>query len=285
MQLHFELEKISNIFRDIYRITGHQCAIFDPNFNALLRYPAQPNGFCQLIQSSPVGKVKCEGCDRFGFARAKETGRLCVYACHAGLTEVCVPIKSAGANGEILGYVMLGHLLDADSSLETQWEKVYDSCHAYMDALPALQEEFFKLIPTSRDGIKALCHILQICIEHLLLQRLILHSGDDLWQRIQTYIQNNLHERMPLTEIANALSVSVSTLNRSAEKNVHTSIGKFILTERIALACRLLRETQYSISQVAARCGIGDYNYFSRVFKAQTGFTPRAYRKTVLSNK
>jgi AraC-like DNA-binding protein len=189
-----------------------------------------------------------------------------------------VPIKSGRRGDEILGYVMLGHLLDDQTSLGAQWNTVYENCRHYITDMSALNHQFFQLIPTSRAGVGALCHILQICIEHLLLQKLIQRNRDDLWQRAQTYIEENLREKLLLEDIAKALSVSVSTLNRCAEKNVKMAIGKYILQKRIVLACKYLKDPKHTIAEIATNCGIPDYNYFSRVFKMKTGMTPREYR-------
>ncbi len=284
MNLFFELNEIQGIFKDIYQITGHQCAIFDPEFNNLLRYPAQTNSFCQHIQSTAVGKSKCEACDMYGFRQAKETGKPCVYQCHAGLIEVCVPILSGQRNDELLGYVMMGHLLDDQISLGSQWNTVNENCRHFITDMGVLNHQFFQLIPTSRASVGALCHILQICIEHLLLQKLIQRNRDDLWQRAQAYIDENLREKLLISDIAQMLSVSISTLNRCAEKNVNMAIGKFILQKRIALACKYLKDPKYRISEIAGNCGISDYNYFSRVFKLKTGMTPREYRRVFLSS-
>ena len=100
--------------------------------------------------------------------------------------------------------------------------------------------------------------------------------------KTQAYIDENLREKLPVSEIAKALSVSVSTLNRCAEKNVNMAIGKFILQKRIMLACKYLKDPKYNISEIAGNCGITDYNYFSRVFKLKTGMTPREYRTVFL---
>lgn len=43
--------------------------------------------------------------------------------------------------------------------------------------------------------------------------------------------------------------------------------------------CALLENTDCSVSQIAAECGIEDTFYFSRLFKKHTGLSPAAYRK------
>ena len=43
-------------------------------------------------------------------------------------------------------------------------------------------------------------------------------------------------------------------------------------------ACRLLRETDSPIVDIAASCGFNDQSYFTNVFKRITGVTPKQYR-------
>jgi AraC-like DNA-binding protein len=50
---------------------------------------------------------------------------------------------------------------------------------------------------------------------------------------------------------------------------------------RVAEAKRLLKGRGLNVKQVAARVGIPDPYYFSRVFKKVTGWRPSAYLKTV----
>lgn len=52
-----------------------------------------------------------------------------------------------------------------------------------------------------------------------------------------------------------------------------------LLTARISTACRLLKYTNYSISDVAESCGFQSVGYFSRYFKQETGMTPREYAR------
>ena len=37
--------------------------------------------------------------------------------------------------------------------------------------------------------------------------------------------------------------------------------------------------TRLTNNQICQQIGIADYNYFFRVFRRQTGFTPQAYRR------
>jgi YesN/AraC family two-component response regulator len=47
---------------------------------------------------------------------------------------------------------------------------------------------------------------------------------------------------------------------------------------RVAHACALLRTTSESVTDIAVSVGFDDPGYFSKVFRGETGMTPREYR-------
>ncbi len=61
-----------------------------------------------------------------------------------------------------------------------------------------------------------------------------------------------------------------------------TTPNRYIVSLRIRKAQQLLRNRDMSIGEAAWHCGYDDYNYFSRVFKKQTGMTPTEYQKLLL---
>ena len=56
-------------------------------------------------------------------------------------------------------------------------------------------------------------------------------------------------------------------------------INESVRRLRIQRAIRLLTTTRLTNNQICQQIGIADYNYFFRVFRRQTGFTPQAYRR------
>jgi len=45
-------------------------------------------------------------------------------------------------------------------------------------------------------------------------------------------------------------------------------------------ACRLLRETTYSVAEIARGCGFGTPQYFGRRFRERLGVQPAQWRRT-----
>ena len=78
---------------------------------------------------------------------------------------------------------------------------------------------------------------------------------------------------MPLW-ISSARMVSWPVLNRYA-----LSPSQYIISVRLNKAKELMRSPFLSLEAVAQESGFSSPQYFSRVFKKETGMTPYAYRK------
>lgn len=82
-----------------------------------------------------------------------------------------------------------------------------------------------------------------------------------------------------LKELAAQLCISPSYLSILFKKETGKTFTEFVTEKRIGFAMQLLTQTNLPINTVAVECGIPDNNYFARLFKAQTGMTPLAYRQ------
>jgi AraC-like DNA-binding protein len=54
---------------------------------------------------------------------------------------------------------------------------------------------------------------------------------------------------------------------------------EYITIRRIEQSKELLRDTDFSVLEVATRCGFGNLSNFNRKFSRIAGMTPLAYRK------
>jgi AraC-like DNA-binding protein len=148
--------------------------------------------------------------------------------------------------------------------------------------LPRLTEfsqlfESIRKIPS--DYLNAAANIMAACVGYIRLEQMLKLSREDLWGRMKHYIEKKANMPFALMEMADDLSVSVSTLCKTAQKRAGKTVGQLVTAQRIEHAKSLLADENLTITDIAALVGIEDYNYFSRLFRKETGVTPKAYRQ------
>ena len=98
-------------------------------------------------------------------------------------------------------------------------------------------------------------------------------------RRAVTYINENLSGELGLSILAKKQNMSPAYLSDLFKKETGSTITEFITLKRIELAQQMLTNTNLQIQTVAQHCGVSDVNYFSKMFKKETGITPRQFRE------
>jgi AraC-like DNA-binding protein len=86
-------------------------------------------------------------------------------------------------------------------------------------------------------------------------------------------------ERLTVSDIAERVGVSASTLTHKF-RDVHgRSFSDFLRQRRVQAAARSLGESDDPISAIAGACGFADQAHLTRVFRQTKGCTPLEYRR------
>lgn len=96
-------------------------------------------------------------------------------------------------------------------------------------------------------------------------------------EAVTDYIRKSLGRRLSLNEVAAAFSLSPNDLSRLFAKYAERGFVETITKERIAAAKRMLAGGEMKIYEIAERLGYESAFYFSKVFKKETGLSPREY--------
>nr|WP_239004772.1 AraC family transcriptional regulator [Paenibacillus tepidiphilus] len=96
---------------------------------------------------------------------------------------------------------------------------------------------------------------------------------------IVRHINHHFAGPLQLDDIAKQFYISASHLSRVFRKFTGFGYTEYINITRVREAERLLRDTGWSITLVAERCGFESLTHFGKVFKVHTGLSPRDYRK------
>jgi AraC-like DNA-binding protein len=92
------------------------------------------------------------------------------------------------------------------------------------------------------------------------------------------YINEHISESITLNDLSVITHMSKFHFCRIFKQTMGMPTMQYILSTRITLAKRMLRETDMSITEVSENCGFSSIANFSREFKKHTGETPRHYR-------
>lgn len=94
------------------------------------------------------------------------------------------------------------------------------------------------------------------------------------------FIQNNYHNSIKVTDIADYICLNRSYLTSIFQSNLNMSPQKFLMKFRITKAAELLYNTDLPIANIAYSCGYSDPLAFSKTFKKIKGVSPKQYRDT-----
>ena len=93
-----------------------------------------------------------------------------------------------------------------------------------------------------------------------------------------TYVHEHYGEKVTIKDIAEAAFVSERECYRSFHAVMHMTPNEYIRQYRLQVACRMLTDTEESITNIAQLCGFGTSSFFGKVFREYFQMTPLEYR-------
>ena len=102
-------------------------------------------------------------------------------------------------------------------------------------------------------------------------------ENESLLARVQNFVAEHYHEKLTLTDIAQAVHVSSGYLSRFYKAQSGENLFDTINSLRIQKAKELLEGGNKKIYEIAKETGFDDTAYFSKVFKKYAGCPPKEY--------
>ena len=267
----YNLKKMQELLHDFYYLTQIKICIYDSAGNELCFYPEKLTPFCAMLREDKEMDERCRACDRHASAQCKRSHVQYVYTCHAGLVEGISPILY---DDRIIGYIAVGQIKSDPSA----------DFGALADQIPEerreILEELFRQLPvTEEERISCAMRILDACTGYEYLKGLARGAEEQIDLRLSAYVDEHLTEALSVSALCIHFHLSHSEIYSIFREYFEATPAEYIKARRLSRACRLLRETSLPVGEIARRCGIPDYNYFSKIFKRSVGVSPRDYRK------
>jgi transcriptional regulator with PAS, ATPase and Fis domain len=130
-----------------------------------LKEPMIPFPFCNFILGTEEGKRRCDLEGKQSWARISSTGKTDIWTCHAGLTDLTVPIIF---NGTYCGcMIMFGGLL-LDEPNETHWQEIVGRVKDTGVDLERLKKTYFEITPISKELLEVMLKLMSVLVEEII---------------------------------------------------------------------------------------------------------------------
>ncbi len=104
-------------------------------------------------------------------------------------------------------------------------------------------------------------------------------ADTDRINRIYAYALANFQRKVSIAEVAAVANLSPHSFCRYFKSRSRKPFSQFLLELRVHHACKLLSDSQLSISQVCMESGFNQFSGFNKYFKQITGKSPMQYQK------
>lgn len=108
----------------------------------------------------------------------------------------------------------------------------------------------------------------------------IIRVYQDGLKKALEYIDMHLTEDLTIEKIASVANMSASFYFKIFKQAYGYTTWDYIISKRMLLASRYLRESDESVTDIVCKCGFNSYANFNRHFKRFYGQTPYDFRKS-----
>jgi len=101
----------------------------------------------------------------------------------------------------------------------------------------------------------------------------------DFINQVHNIVINNItDENFGATKLASLIGLSTSQTLKKVKAKTGKSVNQYIRELRLKKASSLIKETDFTISEIAYKVGFGSQSYFNKTFRKHYGLTPGEYK-------
>ncbi|MFT4068073.1 GlxA family transcriptional regulator [Paraburkholderia sp.] len=93
------------------------------------------------------------------------------------------------------------------------------------------------------------------------------------------WIEANVDRPISIDDAAAVATMSERNFLRRFKNEIGMTPSDYLMRARLALSCRMLRESRLPVDKIARHCGIGSGGQLSKLFKKHLSTTPSDYRR------
>lgn len=101
---------------------------------------------------------------------------------------------------------------------------------------------------------------------------------------IVNFVRARYRDKISVAQMAEVGGISVSSQERLFRKTFELTPLMYLRKTRLNAACKLLRDTETELSEIAVLCGFNDQTNMTRAFRLELKITPLRYRRRFSEN-
>jgi Response regulator containing CheY-like receiver domain and AraC-type DNA-binding domain len=107
-----------------------------------------------------------------------------------------------------------------------------------------------------------------------------LMESNDTINQVKYYLNRHYNEQISLQSISDKFGINLYYLSQLFKKETGENFVNYLSRIRIEKAKKLLKDSGFSVKEIAGKVGYDDEKYFIKVFSKQAGLSPGRYRET-----
>ena len=275
MFLDINTDKLAKLVESFYKLTKIRMVVYDDSFNEIFCHPEKHTPFCDMMNKNPLIHKKCLESAKILCEKCRDTGEMVTFTCHAGLTEVAVPLYEGNIT---IGYIMFGQITNKKDK-KFFAENVKQRCRSYNLDLSELSKKINTICYKSDEQIEAVSEIMNAFTSYIYLKKIVFMKREEALANVLRFIDENLDSDLSINTICEKNNISKTVLYDITKESMPGGIAKYIKNKRLEKAKELILYTDKSIEEISGLVGFLDSNYFRRLFKMYAGVSAKAYRK------
>ena len=191
--------------------------------------------------------------------------------CHAGLLDATLPII---AEDEIVGYISMGQVRTCEdfSSIASKLPP---------ELIPQLEECWNNLPLCNIQKMESTVRIVNAIITKIVKENMIEITTEELSILASKYIDAHLTEDLSVEKLCRYFNISKNRLYECFHLCFNSTVNEYIIKKKIQKSIELLSNDALSADDIAKESGFSDASYFYKVFKKETGETPKSYKELI----
>ncbi|WP_081721902.1 PocR ligand-binding domain-containing protein [Geminisphaera colitermitum] len=307
------------------RVTGLRVCIYDFGYFSMesdrLGMPYERrthcSGYCALVKTDPGAEARCIKTETWRAEQAGRATRAFVHRCHAGVSDLVVPIR---VGTRVLGAVFIGQA--GPASAETGEACARRTAAAWGLPEGRLREEMAKLpaLPTTRrrgggggtrvirglaefeDSARLIADYIRQTLGMAVTESLAdaqvardaqgrivmekvpnyfldrLSVGPGVVKESLAYLRNNYWRDIALPKVAAQVRVSESHFSRTFRRATGMTFRRCLVEARLSAGAWLAKKTDLKVKEIADLLNYRDTSSLLRALRIHAGVTPRGLR-------